>query len=102
MRTGTAGRHVGAECHRGTAADVIPSAEEIGERGFVEALDEDDVRMVLDTYVSGIERRNSAGWRRWGQVRDANGHAGRRRVIPCRIAGDRGERMIAIARRYAV
>ncbi len=48
-------RHICIQCHRCAVQDVGPPREEIGERAFLELFNENDIRVVLDSRVSGVK-----------------------------------------------
>jgi len=59
-RQGASRRHVGAEQHRRAVFDVRPSPEQIGKDGFIESLDQHDVRVILDANVTRVQHRDAA------------------------------------------
>src|SRR2546422_3871264 len=92
---GAAGRHIGAERHRGTIEDIRPSTEEIGEQGVLELFDKDHIGVGLDADIAGVACRDSARRRRWRGWANCHGHT-RDRLIACRIPGHGGEGMAAL------
>jgi len=74
VRARAAGRDIGAEGHGGAAHDVIPLGEEIGQGGFVELFDEDDIGVGFDAHIAGEEGREARGGRRGSGIGDADRH----------------------------